>query len=299
MNLEFSVRHTIQSRYGSIELNVPDMSTGRNFMIQSDGYKMIPSLRVTQDNISQSDGSVLHPRWLSGVTAIMTLALRVMDEPGDPTCPYSKPACKSDLREMEEELLLHLNGLRQLTTLSQRLFWYPDGYGDHRMLDDIQLLAIWDPSYDLDGEEALISFALESPFPYAEDATEIDSVIGSGSTGGTVTVNNLGNAEFRPVFKVHGPTSFFTLSNLDNLDSDGNPLEIVYDSSRGGASVINTGHYLEIDTFRGTAFLDGSGNNLIAGIDPTVTDFWTILPGSNTIQLVGASADMLWNYAWA
>jgi len=301
VNLEYQVKHTLVSRWGELDLNVADSMTGRLFRIQSDTYKMVPSLRVTQDNISQADGSVLHPRWKTGVVAIVQVALTVMLDPSSDTGD-DRPACDAEMREMEELLVLHLNAMRKLEANPQRLRWSPTGYGDQRLLDDVQLLDIWDPSYDLSGELAMIQFALESPFPYGIDATEVQTTIpssGGGSMGGGVTIVNHGNSPQSPVVKVFGPTNEFTLTNNDDLDDQGNPKSLVYTMYRPGGQAIHTGHYAEIDFFRGTIFLDGAGVDLVAGLDPELSDFWALQHGPNDIQIVGADCKVLSNNSWA
>lgn len=291
-NLEWEVPHAIESPEGTLVLNVPDVVTGRCFRVYPDGYRIVPSLRVTQDNISQADGSVLHPRWKTGMVATMRVAFHIA-EGGDGVSDYV-PACGADLREMDDELALHLNALRQLTTTTQRLLWTPTGYGQQRMLDQVQLLSWPDPSYD--GDEASQTFALETPFPYAEDATETSTALTAIIPS---TLTNLGTAAFSPVARVAGPAFGFTLTNADDLDADGNPLQLVYDSTRPGGLAIPPGHYAEIDFFRGTVYQDGSGVNLISGIDPTVSDFWRLVPGANIVTITGANATVLWNNAWA
>jgi hypothetical protein len=72
-NLEWSVPHTIVTPQGSLDLNVVDPASKRKYLIQGANYKIVPSLRVTQDNISQADGSVLHPRWKTGLVVTMTV----------------------------------------------------------------------------------------------------------------------------------------------------------------------------------------------------------------------------------
>lgn len=296
-NLEFDVAHSLHTPGGNISLNT---ATGDRYLIQSEDYKIIPSLRVTQDNISQADGSVLHPHWKTGLVATITVSYMQTSAPG----AEDRPACGADLRLMHEALICALNSIRRLTGAEQRLLWQPTGYGDQRMLDQIQLLSWPDPKYDLDGTEALVSFAVESPFPYAIDATQTTTPVG-GSAGGTVLVTNSGNADFSPVVQVNGPFSSFVLKNITDLDPAGNPLQLVYNAALPGGVSVASGHYAEIDFFRGTVYLDGDGANLIGGIDPTQSDFWHLLTdqflgGPNIIQLSGApSGQILSNNAWA
>lgn len=299
MNIEFDVAHELKTPLGNLDLNA---AAGYRYLIQESGYAMLPSIRVTQDNISQADGSVLHPRYTSGVVATMTVAYNISPDVDDlvPAVLCSGiPACGAHLRFMNDTLGGLLNSIRRLSSNPldvQRLIWQPSGYGDRRMLDQIQLLSWPAPSYDLAGTEALVAFSVESPFPYAIDETERQTHVYGGSA--PTPIPNPGNADFSPVFRVSGPTATFTLTNLDDLDEQGNPRAVVYDSSRPGGVAIPGGHYAEIDFFRGTIFLDGSGNDLIAGIDPHLTDFWHLLPGSNDIQITGASCLCLSNGAW-
>lgn len=290
-NVEWEIPHEIVSPEGSLVLNTVDGSTGRCYQIFPDTYRIGPTLRVTQDNISQGDGSVLHPRWKTGITVTLRIGFHIHEIT---TQPDYVPACGADLREMNEELTLHLNALRQLLNVQQRLYWTPTGYGDRRMLDQIQVLSWLEPS--VDGTETFQAFSFESPFPYAIDATENTTSI---AASGTATITNSGNAGFSPVVKVNGPAFGFTITNANDVDSLGNPLAIVYDSSRPGALVIAPGNYVELDFFRGTAYLNGNSSNLIAGIDPTLSDFWHLVPGDNDISITGAGCDVLWNNAWA
>lgn len=295
-NIEFSVAHHLHTPGGNVEINA---ASGYRYMVQSDSYKIVPSLRATQDNISQADGSVLHPRWKSGLVATMQVCYWIGGAGAD-----GSPACGEDARLMHEELMSALNSIRMLSGSEQRLLWQPTGYGDERMLDQIQVLSWPDPTFDLAGTEVCVSFAVESPFPYALDATQLSTAIG-GSSGATVTVLNSGNADFSPVVQINGPFTTFTLTNLTDLDPDGNPLKIVYDGTRPGAAPVTLGDYLELDFFRGTAYLNGDVTNLIAGIDPTESDFWHLLTeqflgGPNYIQLDGGlTGTILSNNAWA
>ena len=231
----------------------------------------------------------------SGLTAIIQVGLHVMI--GDPeTSTDFEPACGADLREMGEKLVFNLNAIRKFTSDSQRLSWVPTGYGDDRMIDNIELLQIWTPSYDLDGQEALIAFAVESPFPYAIDATELDPP--TIDVGDDSVLTNAGNSEMAPVFKLHGPVT--VAATITNITSG---VQITYDPALPGAVNIPSGHYAEINVFNGTCIKDSDGDNLIAGIDPAGSDFWPIFnfaPGDNDVGLSGAGTlDVIYNNAWA
>jgi hypothetical protein len=294
-NVEWNVPHDLLTPFGTVLLNQPDLVTGRCVFIRPDGYAIVPSLRVTQDNISQEDGSILHPRWKTGVVATMTISYIIVTGFNNDGGFEYVPACTADLREMNEELLGALNSIRTLTEDQQRLIWTPSvAAGDpaisRRMLDFIQVLSWPVPAFEDDEQRA--TFSVESPFPYAIDLTQIDTAI-------SATLTNTGNAAFSPVIKVHGATSSFTITNPADVDEFGNPKQIVYDAGRPGAVSIAGGHYAEIDTFRGTIFLDGSSTDLTAGLDPDATDFFKLEPGANALTITGATADVLWNPAYS
>jgi hypothetical protein len=284
-NLEWSVPHTIVTPQGSLDLNVVDPATKRKYLIQGANYKIVPSLRVTQDNISQADGSVLHPRWKTGLVVTMTVEYVIASDGG----VNVTPACDTDLREMHEALVTQLNALRSLQAAeTQRLLWTPSGYGDQRLLDDIQLLSWPDPGT---GDIATgVTFTLETPFPYAIDATQIDTEIADGATA---TITQLGTAEFLPVMRAHGPSTAFAIVN----NTTG--LLVSYDSTRPGAALIASGHYVELDFFKGTATLDGNVEFLDAGIAPDTTDYFPLVLGANEIAVSGADVTVLSNPAWS
>lgn len=298
-NIEWYVPHTLLTPGGNVDLNT---SADLRYIIVPDSYKIVPSLRVTQDNISQQDGSVLHPRWKTGLVATLQVAYWATG-PGGANSPDA-PACYADMRTMHEALVSALNSIRVLTGQEQRLVWQPTGYGDQRMLDQIQLLSWPDPSYDVDGELAVVEFAVESPFPYALDFTEETTTLG-GSAGTTVLITNGGTADFWPVARVYGPTPGFILTNTSDLDPDGNAMKVVYNSALPGGAAIGPSDYAEIDFFRGTIYLNGNGANLAAGLDPTQTDFWQLLTeaylgGPNVVTISGAPlVHILWQNAWA
>lgn len=294
MNVEWDIPHELQTPAGNLVLGTPDAGTGRCYLIHPDGYEMGPTLRVTNDNKSQADGAVLHPRYKTGTVVMMTVSYAVFALPLNAHTKDYEPACGAVLRAMDDALMEVLDSIRELTTSAQRLLWTPTGFGGDKMLDDVQVLA-W-PVASRDGPETLQTFSLESPWPYGITATQDDTTINNGST---VAVPNAGTTDTYPVFKVYGaPSTAFTITDVDT------GLKIVYDGTRPGAiAVPGAGNYAEIDTFRGTIFLNGSSTDLIAGVDPTQTDFFTITKGGDSLSLTGAGGGavlhVLSNSAWA
>lgn len=265
---------------------------GALFLIQPDGYKIVPSMRVTQDNVSQQDGSVLHPRWTSGLVATMKVCYAlaplgyVVTSESTPAANELSTPTNVELRIMHEQLILHLQDLLRASADPnnlQRLLWYPTSYGQARMLTGIQTLAWADPVFEV--PFTCVTFSLEGPLPYAIDANEMDPTITGGA--GPTLLPNAGNAPCYPVVQVNGPFTSFTLSNNDTGEA------VVY----SGAAVAS-GHYAEINFFDGTVYLDSSSTDLIASIDPTLTDFWTIAPGGSNVVLSADAPSALvkhWN----
>ena len=294
-NLEFAVEHILQSPLGMLNFNevlTAGSSGGVDnavFLIDPDGYKIVPTMRVTADNISQQDGSVLHPGFTSGLVASMKVRYALCPSgvyPGDVI-----PACNQDLRLMHEHLILHLQALLRASATpntSQRLYWFPTGLGDSRLLQAVQTLGWVDPTVGgtSDDDFTYVTFQLESPFPYAIDATQDSTALTDG--GGPVVIPNAGDAPFFPVIQVDGATSAFTGTNVDTGE------QVVY-----SGTAIAGGHYAEINFFNGTIYLDGDSTDLQASLDPTNTDFFTIAPGGSNVEIVGASATVLSNNSYA
>lgn len=236
-------------------------------------------LRIAKEAIPQADGTLIHRRFKWGYEIQFKLAFWKNDE----------IAKGEDLVTMWDHLILHLNSIMND---DGRVRWLPSGRTDinanYRMVDDVRVLQ-W-PVPQWDGINFQTTFQLESPFPYGLDYMEIttnllDSV--------PQTLNQPGNTDMYPVFKVYGPTSLFVLENATT------GVQITYNDSLPGAVAIGGGDYVEIDTFRNTAYLNGSGANLKAGIDVLVSDFWPLIPFDNDVQVAGADADVLWQAAWA
>lgn len=282
-NLEFEVEHQIVSPFGTLNMNVADPDTGYLYKVLSDNYKIVPGMRVTQDNVSQQDGSVLHPSYKTGLVATMTVQYSISNDGGTVNFTY---ACESQLRLMHEALILHLNALRKDSAnpnTEQRLVWYPTGLGEARMLTGVQLLTWTDPQWQDPGWT--VTYSLFCEFPYAIDATEIDTTVNSG---GSALIPNAGNAEFFPVIEVASGPSSFTITNTDSGET------VVYDGAAIGGTAA------ELVFFDGTIYVDGDSTDLIAGITPTTTDWFTIKPnGGTNVSISGADMTVKSNNAYA
>lgn len=254
------------------------------------------SMRVARDDLPQASGEIKHQHYKAGYE--MHLRVEMWETIGE----AGKPAWRELLDQMCDLLQLHLNsivGEDPLLDADGRIQWTPDGVGVvDRMLNPIRLLE--PPIFSNDGALTTVTFAVLSDRPYAWDAPETTTTITGSATS---TLTNDGTAPFYPVVKVHGPFTTFTLRNNTVLDLNGQPLALIYDSSLPGAHSVGPGHYIEIDFWRNTVYLDGNVSNYKAGIDIAASDFWPISPGANAIQMTGGftgtSTDILWQNAWA
>lgn len=261
--------------------------SGYRYLLDQTQCRAGAGLRVTEDPIPQQDGSIIHAQFREGYSMHFGMQLWKDDA----------PACDLDLRHMWDDMMAYTTALTNpsLTNLEIglcRVRWTPSGTA-RRMLDRIRLLEPCVGTVDANGQ-VTATFSVHTEYPYAIDLTQTETDIAPGF-GATIT--NLGTAPTYPVFKIDGPCSSFTLTNSSYSEA------LVFDSTRPGASAIAGGHYLEIDTFRNTAYLDGSGANYKAGIDIASSDFWRLEVGSNIIAHVaaggGGTVHILWNSAWA
>jgi hypothetical protein len=281
---------------GTLTLNYTDPDTRRRF--QLDPLKCTSALpvRTTDDDIPQGDGKIPHRRWRSGYGVHLAISL-VIDEGGG----EFSAACDADLVAMEDELGLFVNEMIRTGLVSgypnARYIWTPSGTSDDRMLDRCQLSGT--PTLargELD--EIQYEFDLDTPYPYYMEFTETQTMLAST---GLEVINNAGNTEFYPTVKIYGdPSTYVELVNYSIEDLDGNPLKLVYFSALPGAVAIPVSpQYVEFVFFTGTAFLNGSGANRLAGLDFRYSDFFPLVPGDNMVEIFGASALVLSNGAWA
>lgn len=295
-NVEFDVAMSIVSPYLPdgllINQQLPGDPDNSNlsyfFMVRPQGYQIVPGkFRSVIDSISQADGVSMQAPYVDGLVATMTIEYWEAVG-GDPAARTL--ACGESARIMDQMLMGVLNSLRVWTTdpnTMQRYIWTPTGAGSDRLLTNV-LLTSW-PTVSIDPPNIARTFSLGTPFPYAIDIAEIDTVITDGSSA---AIANDGNASQSPVMQVAGPTTVFIITD------EATGQEISYDGTRPGAVAIGSGHFAEIDFFQGSIFLDGDGADLVAGLDPTVTDLFTLDPGTQTIAITGADVTVLSNPAW-
>lgn len=284
MIADWSRLTTLTTPAGNLALNA---ASGDRFLALNEKCAAGASLRFVPLNLSQASGQINPREYLTGYKMQLSFALWADDE----------PACGADAQRMLDTLGAHIGALMNPAGTT-RIIWAPEGLAN-RMLNEIVLAAEPVVSTVPQGDDQAIvavTFAVVSAFPH--EMSEAEQTPASLVDGVAGTLTNDGTAAFKPVFKVYGYTSSFEITNADSLDDDGNPRRIVYDGTRPGGLLIGTSEYVEIDCFRGTAFLNGDDDDLAAGIDWTQTDFFGLEPGANHITIDGAHADVLWNDAW-
>ncbi len=279
-----AVPHWAYPFNGSMAFN--EQTSSGIYLVQQDGCDFHIDVRSTTDNVPQADGSILHTRFLTGVTIPMTIQLWETRR---------EVACEGELLvEMLDNLSGALRSLLNAGDNEGRLAWTVDG-GNDRMVDDVRLLVY--PTFT-PGPPPTVTFTLDSQYPYAQDLVQTRTPI---SDGATVVVDNTGSADYMPVFLVNmlngvvgtGAVHNFTISNLTTGE------QFVYDDGLPGASPISAGgHYAEINTFSNTIFEDGDGANLKAGVDELNSEYFGLPVGSSAITITGADMDILWAPAY-
>lgn len=277
--------NTLTTPRGNLALNA---ATGNRYLVLNEHSSGGADLRVTFDEIPQSDGQLNHPQYLTGYR--MNLAIALWDD--------LEPACGETAQEMLDELGSHIDALRNPTGTT-RIVWTPDNMAS-RMVNDISLSVKPAVTVSPRGDDQTIiavTFQVVSEFPYEMSEAEGTPAEIEGGTGLGTTITNEGNTCSWPVFRVNGPTGYFEIHNLTTGEV------IIWDAEQPGVPYLGTSEFLEIDTFRGTVVLNGDDDDsYVAGIvfagDPA-TDFWCLIPGENDVALVGANdMDILFNHAW-
>lgn len=304
-NLEWDIPFTLTTPFSGTPLALNAVGAGPRYIVDRSSAVMGPGLasqtaiRRARDMIPQASGEIKHIRGFKPgyeFTIPLLLYTGLSDAAGDVEVV---PACGADLVDMGDLLMGHCEALLDG---EGRISWQPSARGttvpDQRMLDKISLLSWPVPSASEDDGLIEVTFEVFTAFPYALNLTPgSPAAFGAGAAA----LTNVGTSRTYPVFRVHGPASTFTLTNTSVLDSAGNPLEILYNAGLPGGVAIGGGDYAEIDTFRNTIYLNGDGANLKAALDVTVSEFFWLKPGLNSLTITGdtTTADILWNSAWA
>ena len=263
---------------------LPDTGATGYFLLRPEACSLTNTVRQTKDNIPQFNGSILHRRWLQGME--MTLAIELWET-------HDKIACDALANEMLDYLMGYSVGLLNAGDNEGRISWVVEGYLP-RMLDDIRLLTFPQMTRD-PGSPIEITMSVDTQYPYTLQLKEIDVPL-PDSVG--VFVTNPGNIPVWPVVEI-GPVAFninaFQLTNQSASTTE--TLAWLYSSP--GSQTILAGDHGEMDNFRDTFFLNGSGANLSPGIDMLTSDFFAIYPGLNLITLSGADGTLKWNPGYA
>jgi hypothetical protein len=249
------------------------------YFLRADGCSLANQVRQTKDFVPQADGAILHRRFVAGME--MTLAIQMWESD-------SQVACDTLLQEMTDALMGYLYGLLNAGDNEGRISWVPEGGSSatstSRMLDDIRLLTYPAESNQTAAYE--VAFTVDCAKPYAEDLTQLAPVVGGA------VVNN-GNRPTYPVWQI--TASAFTLTNTTTGDS------FSFDDSLPGCPNVGAG-YVEIDTFRNSVTIVTAGptlSNGAAGVVMTTSDFFLLVPGTNTITLSSGTGIGLINSAFA
>jgi len=268
------------------------------YLLRADGCSLTNTVRMTKDFVPQADGAILHRRFTGGME--MNLAIQMWQD-------STHIACDTLLEQMTDTLMGYLYGLLNAGDNEGRIRWVPTGgtstapaSNGFRMLDDIRLLT-YPTSSQESGGPLEVQVSIDCDLPYAQDVTQLNP-----SLTGSNTVTNYGNRPSYPVWQVNGPFTGFTITNTSVT-----PNEVFsYNGGLPGAALVTAGNYIEIDTFRNTAYLmvgaapNGvPSTNLKPGIEIASSDFFTIPPGANTITLstfpvIGGTGTCLLNSAW-
>jgi hypothetical protein len=149
------------------------------------------------------------------------------------------------------------------------------------------------------GPPPTVTFTLDSQYPYAQDLNQTRTPCADGVL---VNIDNTGSADYLPVFLVNmlnGAVSALAVHNfqIQNLTTG---YQFIYDDALPGADPISAGgHYAEINTFKNTIYLDGSGANLKAGVDELNSEYFGLQVGTNSLLITGCDMDVLWAPAWS
>lgn len=282
---------------GSLFFNDRTQVEGRYLLDPAACAGGVEGIRAEKYGIPNADGAYLRRRFDAGYVLHLVMQLWT---PGN--APESVPACSSSSEPVQTSpsatsmVDLFTRHARSIQNGGGRFLWTPNVPGNAvRLLDDLWMLT--PPVVTVAGGFTSLSCDFDTRFPYAIDFTQTITAFSSGDDEHVLT--NTGTSSFWPVWKIYGPCDGFSIENLTTDEV------IVGDKDFPGASAIPGGSYLEIDTFRNTAYLNGDGANYLPFIDVEDSTFFPLEVGDNDILVLDDGSgggvpdvDCLWQNAW-
>lgn len=264
---EWHVPFDLQTTLGTFQIN----QGFPGFFLDQTKCSARRRIRAETDDIPQGDGEIFHTRYAGGYE--MTLNGQAWVTQNEMMCTGTE-----ELVDLRDELYGHLWALLHPPDDGGRIIWTPTGKAN-RMLDGILLLDVADPEIS-DIGVVTFEFTVDTRFPYAiDEAQTVETIDGIGS------ITNGGNVEFWPVIKMYADGGTIYNHTTDKFID-------IHDGCLAGGS------YIEIDTFRMTAYVNGDGANAKPCVDVILTEFFPIVPGVNTIS-TDVTCEFLMNNSWA
>lgn len=272
---ELSIPYTLETPFADIDLNA-DLDDYAKLIVQGITGLDMGEVRITIDDAPQRDGSIIHKPRRKGLSPTFSGLVHT-------------PGGNVSRQELSDQLR---GALLSIIGTDGRLTWTPPGQAD-RILDRVRLnqAVLIDNWQEISPVLKTFQFGLVSRFPYSIDATEIETVIADGDTE---TITNGGNADMFPVFRVYSLGTDLTITNETTIGGD--PATITLAFTGLG---LDGGSYLEIDTFKETAFENGNEADWGGALVFETSDFIWLPPGDSEISVDGGDAHMLWQNAWA
>jgi hypothetical protein len=258
----------LTSPYGNLVFNVPTTVEGMPclFLLNMEACKFRIGVRDTSQNVPQSDGGILHSRFLTKTEIDLSIGLWEDED---------NAACEELLAAMTDALSGAFRSLLNAGDNAGRLAWEVAGKNT-RMLDDCRLLVY--PDYDeQDVAHKIFTATIDSAFPYAQDLTPQFTSIAAGDTE---IIDNTGTADYFPVIRVSGPAAGFSIT--------------IGTQSMTFVNAIGGGDFVEVNTFNNTIFLNGDEDDELNGLDVLNSVFPVLVPGNNTVQMFDADAVIEW-----
>lgn len=249
--------------------------TDRLFALDQSACSFNITVRQTKDDVPQSDGSILHHRFLTG--AEIVLAIQLWED-------SQNVACDTLLCEMVDAVTGSFRSILNAGDNVGRLAWTVP-CGNTRMLDDCRLLVYPNLQFT-DSGVAVMTVTIDSAFPYAQDLTPQFTTILDGASD---TITNPGTADYYPVYRVSksGGTSAFIMTNSTTGET------FTY-----SGTTIPDGFYAELNSFNNTIYMNGDGANLLDSVDIASSLFPRLRVGENIIDIAGADVTVEWAPAY-